>query len=112
MKKCVFALLALIAVGLPTFALDSTIYYELGGDQAYILDTGNNDVRSEGQSYGMVIAVQMDMKEEFDKLWNYAAACMLQPNGLFAWQMNAGSCTPISTNHAPDGEEHDLDITV
>jgi oligosaccharide reducing-end xylanase len=82
------------------------IYFEYATDQAYIQDIANNDVRSEGMSYGMMIAVQMGMKTEFDKLWNYAATCMRQSNNLFAWQMNPASCTPISKNAAPDGEEY------
>jgi oligosaccharide reducing-end xylanase len=82
------------------------IYYELGSSQAYIEDIADNDVRSEGQSYGMFIAVQMNMKTEFDKLWSYAKSCMQQPNGTFAWQMNVGSCTPKSTGQAPDGDEY------
>ncbi|HEY5956901.1 MAG TPA: glycosyl hydrolase family 8, partial [Polyangiaceae bacterium] len=85
---------------------DESIYFELGSDQAYVQDIASNDVRSEGQSYGMTVAVQMDMKAEFDKLWNYAAKCMRQSTGLFAWQMNAGTCTPKSTGAAPDGEEY------
>jgi oligosaccharide reducing-end xylanase len=82
------------------------IYYELGTDQAYIEDIADNDVRSEGQSYGMFIAVEMGMKTEFDKLWNYAKTCMQQPNGTFAWDMNVASCTPKSTGQAPDGDEY------
>jgi oligosaccharide reducing-end xylanase len=86
---------------------DQPIYYEMGTNQAYIKDINNNDVRSEGQSYGMLIAVQMDMKTEFDKLWNYAASCMRQSStGLFAWQMKAGACSAISTGAAPDGDEY------
>jgi oligosaccharide reducing-end xylanase len=82
------------------------IYFELGANQAYVEDIANNDVRSEGQSYGMTIAVQMDMRTEFDKLWTYAAQCMRQSSGLFAWQMNPGACTAKSTGAAPDGEEY------
>ncbi len=82
------------------------IYYEMGTNQAYIKDIANNDVRSEGQSYGMLIAVQMGLKTEFDKLWNYAASCMRQSSNLFAWQMNAGACSAKSTGIAPDGDEY------
>jgi len=87
---------------------DQKIYFELSSNpaQAYIQDISNNDVRSEGQSYGMFIAVQMDMQAEFDKLWAYAKACMLQPSGVFAWQMNVDSCTAKSTGQAPDGDEY------
>lgn len=38
------------------------IYYPLDEDKSYILDTGNLDVRSEGMSYGMMMAVQMNKK--------------------------------------------------
>ena len=37
-------------------------------DMAYIMDTGNLDVRTEGMSYGMMLCVQLDMKKEFDCL--------------------------------------------
>lgn len=81
------------------------IYYEMGSDQAYIQDIANNDVRSEGQSYGMYIAVAMNMQAEFDKLWKYAATRMRQQTGLFAWQMNTDG-TVKSQYAAPDGDEY------
>ncbi len=84
------------------------VYYPVGTDMAYIMDIGNGDVRSEGMSYGMMIAVQMDKKEEFDRLWNWAKTYMYQADGpfqgYFAWH-----CTPegepIDANPASDGEE-------
>lgn len=85
---------------------DQKIYYELGSDKAQIYDTGSGDVRSEGQSYGMMMAVQMGMRTEFDKLWNYAASCMRQSNGSFTWSMQQGSCSAKQTGFAPDGEEY------
>ena len=36
---------------------NSKVFYDKG-TEAYIKDTGNNDVRSEGMSYGMMISVQ------------------------------------------------------
>ena len=42
---------------------NTRIYYPMGEDKGYLLDTGNNDVRSEGMSYGMMMAVQMDKKK-------------------------------------------------
>ena len=44
-------------------------YHEFGEDMAYMEDTGNHDARTEGMSYGMMMCVQLDMKEEFDRLW-------------------------------------------
>src|ERR1041385_4917241 len=46
------------------------------GPLAYIPDVQHTDVRSEGMSYGMMIAVQMDKKEDFDALWNWSRTYM------------------------------------
>jgi oligosaccharide reducing-end xylanase len=91
------------------------IYYEAGtnanGPLAYITDVANHDVRTEGMSYGMMIAVQMNKKHEFDAIWNWANTYMLitDPNnpsvGYFAWSMNVDG-SPRSDGAAPDGEEY------
>jgi endo-1,4-beta-D-glucanase Y len=87
----------------------TNIYYETGADEAYILDVNNNDVRSEGMSYGMIISVQLDKKEEFDKLWRWARNRMYvtsgQLAGYFNWQMSS-SGQVIGGPSAPDGEEY------
>ncbi|WP_282086282.1 glycosyl hydrolase family 8 [Aquimarina algiphila] len=93
---------------------DSTnerLYYEVGNDMAYILDTGNNDIRSEGMSYGMMICVQLGKKAEFDKLWRFAQKYSQHPigtdrEGLFSWQLNRTNFSMIDQNSAPDGEEY------
>lgn len=88
---------------------NTRIYFESGDDEAYIMDIGNNDVRSEGMSYGMMMCVQLDKKAEFDKLWKWAKTHMQQtegPNaGYFAWSMSPDG-TPNDTGPAPDGEEY------
>jgi oligosaccharide reducing-end xylanase len=72
------------------------------GPLAYITDWANNDARTEGMSYGMMIAVQLDKKREFDALWNWANTYMLitdpkNPSvGYFAWSMGTDG-TPRST---------------
>ncbi len=84
---------------------NSKVYYDQGND-AYIMDTGNNDVRSEGMSYGMMISVQTNHKQEFDKIWNWAKSRMWHKNdewdGYFSWQirLNGGQ----DNKPAPDGE--------
>lgn len=84
------------------------IYYPVGDDMAYVLDTGNDDVRSEGMSYGMMVAVQLDKKEEFDRIWTWAKTYMYQSDGdyqgYFAWHCRPDG-TQMSPNPAPDGEE-------
>src|SRR5580658_7388062 len=91
------------------------LYFETGananGPLAYITDWANNDARTEGMSYGMMIAVQLNKKREFDALWNWANSYMLitdpkNPSvGYFAWSMSTDG-TPRSTGAAPDGEEY------
>ncbi|MFZ5495644.1 MAG: glycosyl hydrolase family 8 [Verrucomicrobiota bacterium] len=84
------------------------LYYPVGNDLAYIADTGNGDVRSEGMSYGMMIAVQMDQREEFDRLWRWANKHMRHASGpragYFAWQCRFDG-TIIDPGSASDGEE-------
>jgi len=84
------------------------VYYPVGGDQAYIADTGNSDVRSEGMSYGMMIAVQLNHREEFDRLWKWAKTHMYHASGphrgYFAWEC-AFDGRQLSPNSASDGEE-------
>jgi oligosaccharide reducing-end xylanase len=89
-----------------------TVYYEVGPDQAYILDVHNNDVRTEGMSYGMMIAVQLDRKAEFDRLWSWAKQYMYQSSGplagYFAWHRTTAGA-PVADRAdmaAPDGEEY------
>ena len=88
---------------------DERIYYPVGEDMAYIYTADTDDVRSEGMSYGMMICVQMDKQEEFDRLWKWAKTHMQhksgQFKGYFAWQMNTNGTIKDNTP-AADGEEY------
>jgi oligosaccharide reducing-end xylanase len=81
------------------------------GALAYIKDIGNGDVRSEGMSYGMMIAVQTGHKAEFDALWNWAVTYMYHADathpahGYFSWQLKSDG-TVIDPMPAPDGEQY------
>ncbi len=87
---------------------EDKVYFPVGEDMAYIEDTGNHDARTEGMSYGMMMCVQLDMKEEFDRLWKWAKTYMWmqegENEGYFAW-----SCQVTGEKNAygpaPDGEE-------
>lgn len=88
---------------------EERFYHEAGEDMAYLMDTGNLDVRTEGMSYGMMVCVQMDKKAEFDRLWKWVRTYMYideEPcKNYFAW-----SCKPDGSRNsngpAPDGEEY------
>jgi oligosaccharide reducing-end xylanase len=94
---------------------DAAVMFEAGqnerGPLAFIKDIGNDDVRSEGMSYGMMIAVQMNEKRDFDALWNWSKAFMQvsKPEhptyGYFAWKLRADG-TAADEMPAPDGEEY------
>ena len=90
-------------------AENERLYYELGSDEAYILDTGNNDVRTEGLSYGMMICVQLGMQTEFDKLWRFTKNHSMHKSGAnkgyLAWQLNTDGSIKDG-NAAPDGDEY------
>jgi len=94
---------------------EQRVYFETGANEngtlAYITDWANNDARTEGMSYGMMIAVQLDKKREFDALWNWSKTYMLTTDkanpsvGYFAWSMGTdGSARAVGA--APDGEEY------
>ena len=74
-----------------------------------MVDTGNMDARTEGMSYGMMMCVQMDRKDIFDKLWTFTERYMLLhdgPNaGYFAWSVRLDG-THNAEGPAPDGEEY------
>jgi oligosaccharide reducing-end xylanase len=50
------------------------VYFPVGSDQALIRDILHGDERTEGFGFGMMIAVELDRKDEFDRLWRYAKA--------------------------------------
>ena len=91
------------------------VYYPAGsnadGPLAYIHDVSSGDVRSEGMSYGMMIAVQLDRKAEFDALWNWARTYMYRTEamhparGYFSWSMQVNGAA-LDEMPAPDGEEY------
>lgn len=88
---------------------NTRFYYPLGDDLGYVVDTGNIDVRTEGMSYGMMMAVQMNKKDEFDRIWRWAKKYMWHDSGeyegYFAWSCNLDG-TRRAQGPAPDGEEY------
>ncbi|WP_067837961.1 glycosyl hydrolase family 8 [Amphibacillus sediminis] len=88
---------------------ESQIYFETDDGMGYIVDTGNNDVRTEGQSYGMMMAVQMDQQEVFDRIWQWSKTYMYMSEGVhkgyFAWSCQLDG-TKNAQGPAPDGEEY------
>lgn len=88
---------------------EERIYHKVGTDMGYIEDTGNHDARTEGMSYGMMMCVQMDKKEEFDRIWKWAKTYMYMDTGenagYFAWSCQLDG-KKNACGAAPDGEEY------
>jgi endo-1,4-beta-D-glucanase Y len=88
------------------------VYYPAGenerGPLAYVKDIGNDDIRTEGMSYGMMIAVQLGKRAEFDAIWNWAKTNMQHQQGAwkgyFSWH-NRDDGSKLDQNPASDGEE-------
>lgn len=87
---------------------EERLYHPAGDDMGYTEDTGNHDVRTEGMSYGMMMCVQMNRKEEFDRLWKWAKTYMYleegENAGYFAWSCQTDG-RKNAYGAAPDGEE-------
>ena len=83
------------------------VYFEVGDSMGYVSDIKNHDARTEGMSYGLMIAVQFGEKDIFDRLWRWTKKYMQHQDGIregyFAW-----SCRTDGTRNSPgaasDGE--------
>ena len=84
------------------------IYWGSNDGLGYVMDTGNADVRTEGMSYAMMLAVQYNKREYFDALWGWVLKYMYMTAGVhagyFAWSVDP-SGVPNADGPAPDGEE-------
>lgn len=84
------------------------VYFEVGDSMAYVSDIKNRDARSEGLSYGMMVAVQLGKKDVFDRLWRWSKTHMQHQSGpwegYFRWSIDPITNTPNAENPASDGE--------
>lgn len=91
------------------FDEEEKFYSDVDEDSGCMVDTGNIDARTEGMSYGMMMAVQMNRKDLFDKLWCFSRRYMYQSQGemegYFAWSVQLNG-RHNAEGPAPDGEEY------
>ena len=84
------------------------IYFEVGDSMAFVSDIKNHDARTEGLSYGMMIAVQLNKKEVFDRIWRWSVKYLQHQDGprkgYFAWSFNPKTMKKNSEGSASDGE--------
>lgn len=84
------------------------IYFEVGDSMGYVSDLKNHDARTEGLSYGMMIAVQLNKKDVFDRIWRWSKKYLQHQDGpregYFAWSFNPKTMRRNSEGSASDGE--------
>jgi oligosaccharide reducing-end xylanase len=84
------------------------IYFEVGDSMAYVSDIKNHDARTEGLSYGMMVAVQLNKKDVFDRIWRWSKKYLQHQSGpregYFAWSINPATMKQNSPGSASDGE--------
>lgn len=84
------------------------IYFEAGDSMAYVSDLKNHDARTEGLSYGMMVAVQLNKKDVFDRIWRWSKKYLQHQDGpregYFSWSINPKTMKQNSPGTASDGE--------
>jgi len=90
------------------FEGQNRIYFEVGDSMGYVSDLKNHDARTEGLSYGMMIAVQLNKKDVFDRIWRWSKKYLQHQEGsregYFAWSINPQTLKKNSEGSASDGE--------
>ena len=84
------------------------IYFEVGDSMGYVSDIKNHDARTEGLSYGMMVAVQLNKKDVFDRIWRWSKKNLQHQSGpreaYFAWSYDPAKQRQNSPGSATDGE--------
>ncbi|AWN41777.1 glycosyl hydrolase family 8 [Methylobacterium durans] len=76
-------------------------------DQGRVVDTGNGQIsHSEGQGYGMLLAVAAGDRDAFQRIWNWTRAnLMVRDDSLLAWRWEPDKRPGVAdTNNATDGD--------
>jgi len=84
------------------------VYFEVGDSMGYVSDIKNKDARTEGLSYGLMVAVQLNKKDIFDRIWRWTNNYLQHHGGsrdsYFAWSVEPNSLKHNSEGSASDGE--------
>ena len=90
------------------FESPAGIYFAVGDSMAYVSDIKNHDARTEGLSYGMMVAVQLNKKDVFDRILRWSKKYLQHQSGpregYFAWSINPKTMKQNSPGSASDGE--------
>lgn len=76
-------------------------------EQGRVVDTGNDQIsHSEGQGYGMLLAVAASDRDAFDRIWGWTRAnLMVRGDELSAWRWEPNKRPAVADlNNASDGD--------
>jgi endoglucanase len=76
-------------------------------EKGRVIDTGNKFIsHSEGQGYGMLLAVAANDRPTFDRIWGWTRAnLMVRDDALLAWRWEPGKRPAVADmNDASDGD--------
>ena len=83
------------------------LYKSMFVDNGRVIDRSNGNIsHSEGQGYGMLLAVAANDRESFDSIWNWTQrALYVRDDHLAAWKWDPDAATSVSDiNNASDGD--------
>lgn len=71
-----------------------------------VIDNANQGVsHSEGQGYGMLLALAAEDRATFEQIWQWTQKNLRREDGLFAWQWHPDAAPPVKDwNNATDGD--------
>lgn len=86
---------------------DWRLYTDSFVEDGRVIDTGNGDIsHSEGQGYGMLLAVAFNDAETFGSIWSWTShRIWVRDDGTIAWRWEEDERPSITdANPAPDGD--------
>lgn len=111
--KGLFSLILLLALCGIAYGQERSLWEEyksafISGDGRVIDHFQDKISHSEGQGYGMLLALSYDDRNTFDKLWNWTSNNLaVRKDRLFAWQWGrrpTGRWEVMDYNNATDGD--------
>jgi endoglucanase len=78
-------------------------------DNGRVVDTANGNIsHSEGQGYGLLLALAAADRRSFEQIWNFTfTELLIRDDGLAAWKWDPnGKPRVTDRNNASDGDGH------